>query len=450
MSQTQTTTTNRDLRGHLEHAPMTAYQWAIVAIAVLLNANDGFDVAAMSFVSLGVETEFGLTGSELGTVISATLIGMAIGAFAIGRLADIVGRRWTVVGSAVVSTVGMFLASSSADVVQLGVWRVLTGLGVGGILASITVITAEYSNRRWRGFAIGLYTAGYGVGAFLGGIAANGLQEGYGWRAVFLVGASVSVLIVIALALIVPESVQFLVARRPAYADRALRGIAKRVGFDPERASLDASGGSGAHETGASRIGDLFRGRMLLVTVLIWAAFFTVMFGFYFVNSWTPRLMVEAGMTAQQGVYIGMALAIGGAVGSVLYGLVAVRVSRERALVGFLVLTAIAIVVFVLSTAVLTVAFVLGVVTGLLVNGCIAGLYSVAPARYGTATRATGVGAALAVGRVGAIFAPIAGGALLDLGWSTFALYASTAALLLVGAVVTVALGWIPGSDDGD
>lgn len=444
-----TLTTNRDLRSHLEHAPMTGYQWAIVAIAVLLNANDGFDVAAMSFVSLSVENEFGLSGSELGTVISATLIGMAIGAFAIGRLADIIGRRWTVIGSAVVSTVGMFLASSSADVVQLGVWRVLTGLGVGGILASITVITSEFSNRRWRGFAIGVYTAGYGVGAFLGGIAANGLQETYGWRAVFLVGASVSVFIVIALALIVPESVQFLVTRRPASANRSLRAIAKRVGFDPAHASLESIGAAGETERTSSRLGDLFRGRMLLVTVLLWAAFFTVMFGFYFVNSWTPRLMVEAGMTAEQGVIIGMALAIGGAVGSVLYGVVAVRVSPERALVAFLVLTAVSIVVFVLSTALLGLAFVLGVVTGLLVNGCIAGLYSVAPARYGAATRATGVGAALAVGRVGAIFAPIAGGALLDAGWSTFALYASTAALLLAGAVVSVVLSRIPAASDG-
>ncbi|MGO1411234.1 MAG: MFS transporter, partial [Microbacterium sp.] len=194
---------------------MSVYQWAIVACAVLLNANDGFDVAAMSFVSLNVETEFGLSGSVLGTVISATLVGMAIGAVVIGRLADVLGRRWTVVGSAALSTIGMFLAASSQDVVQLGVWRVLTGLGVGGILASITVITSEYSSARWRGLAIGVYSAGYGIGAFLGGLAANGLQAEFGWRSVFFVGASVSVLIVIALALITPESVQFLVTRRP-------------------------------------------------------------------------------------------------------------------------------------------------------------------------------------------------------------------------------------------
>lgn len=434
----------RNLRDHLEHAPMSRYQWLIVACAVLLNANDGFDVAAMSFVSVNVEREFGLSGSVLGVVISATLAGMAVGALTVGRLADIIGRRWTVVGSAVLSTVGMFLAASSMDVVQLGIWRVLTGLGVGGILASITVITAEFSSARWRGFAIGIYTAGYGVGAFLGGIAANGLQAEFGWRSVFFVGASASVFIVLALAIILPESVQFLVTRRPKNADKTLRSIAKRVGFDPQRATVAEHDDSTASPARSSRVVDLFTGKALLATLMLWAAFFTVMFGFYFVNSWTPRLMVDAGMTTEQGVIIGMALAIGGAAGSVLYGAIAVRIDQEKLLVGFLVLCAAVIIAFVLSTAVLAVAFVLGVLTGLLVNGCIAGLYSVAPVRYGTTTRATGVGAALAVGRLGAILAPIAGGAALDAGWTNVMLYSSAAVMLLIGGVAVFVLRRVP------
>ncbi|MGO1627749.1 MAG: MFS transporter [Microbacterium sp.] len=429
---------------------MSVYQWAIVACAVLLNANDGFDVAAMSFVSLNVENEFGLSGSVLGTVISATLVGMAIGAVVIGRLADVLGRRWTVVGSAALSTIGMFLAASSQDVVQLGIWRVLTGLGVGGILASITVITSEYSSARWRGLAIGVYSAGYGVGAFLGGLAANGLQAEFGWRSVFFVGASVSVLIVIALALITPESVQFLVTRRPKYADKALTRIAARVGYDPARATLAQQIDESAPTAAKSGLSELFSRKVIVATVLLWVAFFTVMFGFYFVNSWTPRLMTEAGMTQEQGVYIGMALAIGGTIGSVLYGVIAARVEREKLLLAFLLISAGTIIVFVLSTALLTIAMVLGVLVGLLVNGCIAGMYSVAPTRYATSARGTGVGAALAVGRVGAILAPILGGAMLDSGWTLVMLYSSAAIMLVVGAVAVVFLRRIPEPREAD
>ncbi|WP_203137007.1 MFS transporter [Microbacterium sp. JZ31] len=433
-----------DLRDHLEHSRMTPYQWAIVAAAVLLNALDGFDVAAMSFVSARVEQEFGLTGTVLGVVISATLVGMAVGSLALGRVADLIGRRVTVLGSVALATAGMYLAATAQDVVQLGIWRVLTGLGVGGILTSITVITAEFSSARWRGLALGIYTAGYGVGATLGGLAAVGLQEEAGWRAVFLTGAIASTVLLAVLLFLLPESVHFL-QLRGARAHAALRRIATRVGFDPDR--VGEAGARTRSDATRSGAGGLFARDMLAATLLLWAAFFTVMFAFYFVNSWTPRLMVEAGMTVDQGVIVGMALAIGGAAGSVLYGALAARTSRERLLLVFLLLSAAAIVAFVLSTVFLAVAFALGVVVGLLVNGCIAGLYTVAPARYGTQVRATGVGAALGVGRAGAILAPIAAGALLDAGWTNVALYSSTAALLVVGGVAILLLSRRPAVD---
>ncbi|MER7797517.1 MFS transporter [Microbacterium sp. NPDC096154] len=435
------------LRDHLERAPMSAYQWTIVAAAVLMNALDGFDVAAMSFVSARVEEEFGLSGTVLGVVISATLVGMALGSVALGRVADIIGRRITVLSSVALATAGMYLAATAQDVVQLGVWRVLTGLGVGGILTSITVITAEYSSKRWRGLAIGIYTAGYGVGATLGGLAAVGLQESVGWRGVFLAGAIASTVLLAALIFLLPESVHFLQLRGGARADQALRRIAAKVGFDGAGAPAEAHDETSRSARKAG-LGGVFSRGTLTATVLLWVAFFTVMFAFYFVNSWTPRLMVEAGMTVDQGVVVGMALALGGAVGSVLYGALAARVQRERLLLAFLVLTAIFIVVFVLSTAVLALALVLGVLVGLLVNGCVAGLYTVAPTRYATAVRATGVGAALGVGRAGAILAPIAAGALLDAGWSNVALYSTAAVLLAVGAVAILVLARRPAVEE--
>jgi benzoate transport len=434
-----------DLRDHLERAPMSGYQWAIVAAAVLLNALDGFDVAAMSFVSARVEQEFALNGTELGVVISATLIGMAIGSLALGRVADLIGRRITVLGSVTLATAGMYLAATAQDVVQLGIWRVLTGLGVGGILTSITVITAEFSSKRWRGLAMGIYTAGYGVGATLGGLAAVGLQEGLGWRGVFLAGAIASTVLLAVLLFLLPESVHFLQLRGSG-ALPALRRIARRVGADPERVGM--AGTAARTEAPKPGLGGLFSREVLAATLLLWASFFTVMFAFYFVNSWTPRLMVEAGMTVDQGVVVGMALALGGAAGSVLYGALAARASRERLLLVFLLLSAAAIVAFVLSTGVLVLAFALGVVVGLLVNGCIAGLYTVAPTRYGTGVRATGVGAALGVGRAGAILAPIAAGSLLDAGWTNVALYSCTAGLLVVGAVAVLLLSRRPVPDD--
>ncbi|HET8927849.1 MAG TPA: MFS transporter [Microbacterium sp.] len=439
----------RDLREHLDVAPMSFYQWAIVAAAVLMNTLDGFDVAAMAFTAVRVQQEFDLTAAGLGIVISATLIGMAIGSISFGRLADVIGRRATVLTAVALATLGMYLAATAVDVVQLGIWRVITGLGVGGILTSITVITAEYASARWRGLAIGIFSAGYGVGATLGGLAAVNLQDVFGWRAVFLAGALVSTALLLALIFLLPESVQFLMRRRPAGAERKLRAIARKVGFDPELVTLDGapSAGTGVAAEAPQASERFFTRATIVATLLLWAAFFATMFAFYFVNSWTPRLMVDAGMTVDQGVVVGMSLALGGAVGAVLYGIGAARINHEKLLIGFLVLSAVLIVLFVLSTSILFLAFGLGVLVGMSVNACIAGLYTVAPAHYTTVTRATGVGAAIGVGRGGAILAPILAGVLLDAGWSSVALYSSTAALLVLAAVAIVFLRRRPRQD---
>jgi MFS family permease len=111
------------------------------------------------------------------------------------------------------------------------------------------------------------------------------------------------------------------------------------------------------------------------------------------------------------------------------------------------VLSAAMVVIFVLSTAVLSMAFVLGGIIGLLVNGCVAGLYTITPALYRPDIRATGVGVALGIGRLGAILAPISAGILLDAAWTTVQLYLAVAVMFVIGAV---AVGFIrkPKSDD--
>jgi MFS family permease len=176
-------------------------------------------------------------------------------------------------------------------------------------------------------------------------------------------------------------------------------------------------------------------------TLLVWFAFFTIMFGFYFVMSWTPQLLVTSGLTTQQGVTAGLALAIGGTVGSVLYGVVAMRGDNRRVLIGFTLLSAVAMVVFISTTALLAVALVVGVLVGALINGCIAGLYTITPTLYAARLRSTGMGWAIGVGRVGAILAPLATGRLLDASWTPVQLYVGAAAVVCLSAIVLVMLG---------
>jgi MFS family permease len=166
-----------DLRERINTSKMSPYQWAIIGMCVLLNALDGFDVLAMAFTANGVTKEFGLTGSELGILLSAGLVGMAIGSLCLAPLADIIGRRPMIIASVGAAGAGMLLAATATTMEQLGIWRLLTGLGVGCILACTNVIASEYSSKKRRGLSISIYTAGYGIGATLGGAAAVYLQS---------------------------------------------------------------------------------------------------------------------------------------------------------------------------------------------------------------------------------------------------------------------------------
>lgn len=425
-----------ELRERIDASRMSPYQWLIIGLCTLLNALDGFDVLAMAFTATSVTNEFGLSGAELGLLLSAGLVGMAAGSLGLAPFADVIGRRPMILVSVALAAAGMLLSALANSTMELGVWRVITGLGVGGILACTNVIASEYSSKRWRGLSISIYTAGYGVGATLGGMAAVTLQSQFGWRSVFIFGGACTAVVLLLLAALLPESVDFLASKRPRNAVERLNRIARKI-RQPEIAALGAAPAApaGPKGRGANQVGELFSAANRRTTWLIWVAFFATMFGFYFVNSWTPRLLVTAGMTESQGVVGGLMLTLGGTFGSILYGILATRWSSRKVLLWFTVLSAVTMVLFISTAGILALAFASGVVVGMLINGCIAGLYTIAPAAYGTTVRSTGVGWGIGIGRIGAIVAPMITGALLDASWTAVQLYLGVGVVVLVAAV---------------
>jgi len=429
-----------NLRARIDAAAMTPYQWMVVALCVLLNCLDGFDVMAMAFTASSLTEEFALSGSELGVLLSAGLVGMAVGSLALAPVADVIGRRPLILISVGLATLGMLLSAVAPSAVLLGLARVVTGLGVGGILASTNVIASEYASARWRGLAIGLYTAGYGIGATLGGVAARGMLADLGWRSVFVAGGVATGVALILLVVLLPESVDFLVQRRPRQAVERINRILGRLGQPAITSDALEAAPRPTTRHRSGNPGVLLSADLRRSTLLIWVAFLATMFGFYFVNSWTPQLLVTSGMAEADAVTAGMMLALGGTAGSVLYGLVASRLDSRLVLIGFTVLSALTMVVFITSTALLTVALIIGVVVGALINGCIAGLYTITPAVYGTEIRSTGMGWAIGIGRIGAILSPMLAGRLLDASWTPVTLYVGAAVVVASSAVALLFL----------
>ncbi|WGE63264.1 MFS transporter [Actinobacillus equuli subsp. haemolyticus] len=429
--QTQQHTNN--LRHAIDNSPMGVYQWAIVIMAAVMNFLDGFDVLAIAFTATNISKEFGLSKTEFGVLVSAGLAGMTIGSLFLAPLADKFGRRPLLLLSVALSAIGLLISGLATTPFVLGFSRVITGLGVGGILVGTNVITSEYSSKKWRSFAISVYAAGFGIGAMIGGMMAKELQAVYSWHAVYFAGAAMTAVVWVVLFIWLPESIDFLTTKQPANAKARLNQIAAKIGFG-FNGEWDLPAKVEAVKTKLP-ISQLFNDKYRRSTLLLWLSFFAIMFSFYFISSWTPALLKEAGMTVEDSINVGMAISIGGAGGSLIYGLIASRWQARMVLMLFTVLSAIAIVVFILSSSALGVAMAMGVVVGALVNGCISGLYTINPATYDADIRNTGVGWAIGAGRAGSILAPTVAGMLLDGGLAKQDLYIAVAGVMLLSTL---------------
>ncbi|MCF0156685.1 MAG: MFS transporter, partial [Veillonella sp.] len=201
------------LQERIHQGHMSTYQWGIVMITTALNLLDGFDVLAMAFTASAIKSAFGLDAVHLGYLLSAGLVGMTVGSLLLAPLADKIGRRKLLIASLILSTIGMFGSAFSTGLVSLGIMRLITGLGVGGILVGTNVIVSEYASDKWRSLAISIFASGFGVGAMLGGIFAVALQGTYGWHSVFVSGGILTLLCLVAVLIWLPESIDFLLLK---------------------------------------------------------------------------------------------------------------------------------------------------------------------------------------------------------------------------------------------
>jgi benzoate transport len=430
---------SRDLQRSLAQAPLTPYTLAAIAVCVGLNMIDGFDVLAMSFAASGVKSDWHLLDRQLGMLLSAGLVGMGLGSLTLGPCADRWGRRTIILLSLLLATLGMLGSAAARGYLDLLVLRVLTGVGIGGTIASVAVIVCEYAPDRWRGTALAVYATGYSIGATIGGALAAYAIPHYGWRSAFAVGGTLSLLLLPLGWRRLPESLDFLLTRRPPSALQRINAL-----FHAMRRPAITVLPEPAAVTSKSEHGSIRRQLALLMTTstfLVWATFFCTMAGFYFIVSWTPRLLNAAGLSASQGMTGGVLLNLGGIAGCGLFAFAAVRADTHRLLLGALLGSAVLIAGFGLAITRLNVALWTALLLGIMANAAMAGLYAVGPPLYPTVVRATGMGWAIGIGRFGAILAPLASGALLDHGWAPAQLYFLFSAPFAVAGVAMLLVG---------
>ncbi|MFX9664762.1 MFS transporter, partial [Acinetobacter baumannii] len=217
-----------DIFNELKTKPMNGYRWSLVALCILLNIVDGYDVQVMSFTATSVSKEWALSGSFLGILISLGLLGMAFGSLFIAPIADKVGRRTIILSCLLLSGLTMLVSSQVASPYQLGFLRFVTGLGIGGLLTNGAVMANEFSTPRWKNLSVALLSTGYALGAVLGGMIAFRLIGTTGWRSVFMYGGIFTLSVLVLVYFVLPESVEYqLIKRKPDSLDKVNKTLAK-------------------------------------------------------------------------------------------------------------------------------------------------------------------------------------------------------------------------------
>tara|TARA_B100000497_G_scaffold115057_1_gene138209 strand:- start:3978 stop:5282 length:1305 start_codon:yes stop_codon:yes gene_type:complete len=391
----------------LDDVPMTRLQIAAVVLCVALNAIDGFDVLAISFAAPGIAAEWGISRGALGIVLAMELIGMAAGSVVLGSIADNLGRRPIILGCLVVMASGMYLASQATSVNALLATRFVTGVGIGGMLATTNAMVAEYSNARHRNFNVVLMATGYPVGIIIGGSLATILLAHFDWRAVFILGAAMTGVLLPAIWFLMPESISYLAQKKRPDALAQINRILTRMGH----AVLEQLPASEEKSTGWR---DLFSPQLARTTILLTTAYLAHIITFYFILKWIPNIVVDMEYSPASAGGILVWANVGGAVGSVLLGGLTHYFRLRSLIITALIGSIVMINVFGMGQVNLTGLAIVAGITGFFTNSAVVGLYAMLAQSYPTHLRAGGTGFVIGMGRAGAVLGPIIAGFLFE------------------------------------
>ncbi|MCV2487939.1 MFS transporter [Geodermatophilus sp. YIM 151500] len=386
----------------------TGAGWVAVLcwIAVLL---DGFDLVVVGTVVpvLQQPDQWALSGPGTTFVITIGLVGMMVGALAIGALTDRIGRRRALIGAVAGFSSLTLLCAFAPNAAVFGVLRFLAGLGLGGCLPTAIAMVNEFSRAGRSGRATTTVMTGYHVGAVVTAALAIVVIPSLGWQWMFVIGALPAVVLVPLMLRHLPESASYLLAQgRRAEAEQ----VAARHGFELHEPAAPAAG-----TPPPAALGSLFRGSFRRNTVAIGLTSFMGLLLVYGLNSWLPTIMREAEYELGAALAFLLVLNVGAIVGLVVAGRVADRIGVRTA--GMVWFAAAAVFLALLSIR-LPIAGIYAMVflTGCFVFSAQVLVYAFVSANHPPQVRATALGWSAGAGRVGAIAGPVLTGALFSAG----------------------------------
>lgn len=388
--------------GHSARAKITLLLCFAIAIF------EGFDLQSMGVAAPRMRAEFMLDNGQMAWAFSAAILGTLPGAILGGRFADIVGRKKILIFSILLFGIMSLLTAYAANFSLLLLIRFCTGLGMGGALPMMITLASEAVPDQHKGKAVSIMYSGIPFGGLLTSVVAMSLAGDAEWRHIFYIGGIAPILLIPLIMRFLPESNDYL--------QRKVQTQKTTPFFEV-----------------------LFAKERRMSTIQLWVSFFCTLVVLYFLLNWLPLLMGAQGLSKLQANYVQMGYNVGGILGSILMGVLLdkLRMSFVIKLIYLGILFSLCCLAISPTVALLALS---AVGCGLFIVGGQSALYGLAAMYYPTEMRGTGVGSAVAIGRIGSFAGPLMAGFLLSLGQSSTIVIGSSIPVILIAAISALLL----------
>jgi benzoate transport len=394
----------------IDKNPMTGLQYSTICICFLMNLLDGMDVSVISYTAPAIAKAWVISPQALGTVFSAGLFGMTIGALFLAPFADKIGRKSIILISGIIMGVCIYLTSYAASITELLIYRFVSGLGIGSMLASTASLTSEYTPNKTRDFWVSFVVSGYPIGAVIAGLVAAKVIPTEGWQQMFRIAGIASMFSVPLILFFLSESIDFYLRTQPQNALEKLNKILAKMNIQ----SLESLPIINKIKSKLP-VGQLLKTDFKKPTLQLWAALFMAFAALFFLTSWIPKLTKDAGLSEKLAIYSLTVFNIGAFFGIITQGYFSSKYGLKKTLGLILALTGVLMASFGLFVGSDVILLVLALL-GFGIQGGFVGLYALSARLYPTEFRTTGVGWAMGAGRLGGIVGPLIGGLLIGAG----------------------------------
>lgn len=424
----------------IDNGKVSFQQVLVVSLCLIFNMLDGFDITAMAVTANAIGTELQLAEDKLGFVFSFSLAGMMLGAMFLASLSDVFGRRTVIVASLLVVGASVLLTGYSNGLFSLIGLRFISGLGAGALLASQATLAAEYSPEKYRALSVAIVTAGYPLGAMMTGLMAGLIVPEFGWRGMFIGGGGLTLAMAGLAFCLLPESLHFLCSKQPPGALAKVNRILERLSapklekLPPIDTASTATVSGG--ESSIAKMRKLLSPQHRRSTIILWSAFLMCFCTLYFLMSWVPKMMINAGFSSQIANYAFTLFNFGAVIGIFLLGAFATRWGLSKLIASFLLIAAVGMVLVASVSVEQDMLLALIFFIGLTLQGGFTGMYAAAAKIYPTEIRSTGVGWAIGLGRCGAVFGPAIAGFMIAAGVTMEVNFLIFAAPLIVSGLL--------------